>query len=367
MSCAEISGSFPRLQAHKGTSPLKTLILDECNIYAGGLSAILATPKALKELTLGENVDNVDPPSVTLGSTMISITGAIEALSLTAHSLEKLTHLNRDHRRFVGIADFLPSQRPLLPGPGFKAFDALKYVECDKYSFVHRYITQDPAFAPPNLEVYRLRSHKYEQEIIESMQHPPDFYPFARLQNLKCIEVLKPVRVDSILEICNKIWRPDRARSLHAWAYKLWKHGITTKLIIQAHLDSPFPPYLFGERTPVVFQVYDSDVIGFVRPVTDDMQVDGDEDDDFDDSWDDSSIESNESVSDVEPRETPLLSMRDIQMLYLNTRHGGMNALSRQAHSYYDSDSTESDSSDGESTNSDSDSDESDELMLDGE
>lgn len=65
LSCFDIGPDFINYRchdyekAHKSTA-LKTLIFEECNISAAGLETLLALPKALEQLTLGERMYHTD-------------------------------------------------------------------------------------------------------------------------------------------------------------------------------------------------------------------------------------------------------------------------------------------------------------------
>jgi hypothetical protein len=86
------------LEAHKRTTPLATLIFDECYLDTKSLRQILSTPEKLKHLTLGENVFNIHHSHELLPKLSPHPQEALEAIAPVAHSLETLVHLDSKWR-----------------------------------------------------------------------------------------------------------------------------------------------------------------------------------------------------------------------------------------------------------------------------
>src|SRR5690242_17343947 len=60
VSCVTFPKTLDVLEPHARTTPLTTLVFDECNLEPKSLQQLLGTPLKLKHLTLGENVFNVN-------------------------------------------------------------------------------------------------------------------------------------------------------------------------------------------------------------------------------------------------------------------------------------------------------------------
>ena len=123
----------------KGRTPLKNLILEECNISCDGLEALLSLPTALESLYLGENCHNFrhfrEPRPVRSNYLFLSQSkGTLRALEQQKHSLKALTYLtpayyptttsggfpvsihDKGYNVDGGFADFLSLQESTLVG-----------------------------------------------------------------------------------------------------------------------------------------------------------------------------------------------------------------------------------------------------------
>jgi hypothetical protein len=291
VSCITFPKSdLPELAPFAATTPLTTLVFDECELEPASLRRILSTPKALKHLTLGENVANIresQGPDPRLTS---SPEAAIAALLPVAHSLETLTHFDPT---WATLPDSGDPPHMQLKAPGMRDFFKLRFIQTDRCSFLHRGIISSSVLAPPNLETVRV--HNYQRQYMESfLDELPDLLSYSRLQSIKCIELIQPMiapRPKAVRaaaeQICDSL--PER----HACAYQLWKRGIRLTMYAEIHLKSSFiPPYLQGEPAPELLCVYDSDDVGF-----------------FQDSGD------HVSSDETGPRETDQISNNDILRL----------------------------------------------------
>lgn len=264
VSCISFpADEIPSLRNYAKKTPLTTLIFDECELDPKSLLSILSTPARLKNLTLGENVFNVNR-SRSLNPRLTKLAGAsFQALAEVAPSLERLVHLNPSWR-----TDFSPrptSTRP--PGDGLRNFHSLKFLECDTSSFLHQAAIMNRDLAPPNLEILRLRRH-WEQEV-DFWDQTPDVDVYQALPSLSTLELLQSTFIWFELSLPDYICHPERLRNRHACGYKLFKAGINLKVSIELHRDPHLiPPYLHGELRPVEHCMYDASLIGFRRHIS---------------------------------------------------------------------------------------------------
>lgn len=255
---------IPELASHVRKSPLTTLVFDECELTPKSLLSVLRTPMRLKHLTLGENVFNVNRTR-SLNPILTSHAAAsLEALSTVAHSLESLTHLDPTWR--TGRSPHvLHTIRPT--GTGMRNFHSLTHLECDTTSFLHRAIIMNRDFAPPNLETLRLRRH-WEVDADFWDQLPP-VDPYLALPSLTTLECMQSSFLWHGQAQSGYICDAERLRIRHAKAYQLYKAGINLQMLIEMHRDPDLiPPYLQGERVPIVDCLYDASEVGFRRHIT---------------------------------------------------------------------------------------------------
>jgi hypothetical protein len=260
ISCVSITEAYPSLQTHAKTTPLTTLIFDECDITPEGLYAILQTPARLQHLTLGENVWNTNgskriKPRLTRNSI-----ASLEALNLVAHSLETLVHWDPSWK--LDLDSHAPRMSP--PGDGMRNFHALKSIQCETTSFLHRAIIMNHELAPPNLETLRLSRHWFCP--VDLFDHPPNVETYLALPSLSTLELMQSSHCGLDLSTSEYICEAEKARNCHAYAYKLYKAGINLKVLIEMHRDGNLiPPFLHGEPVPVVECLYDAQDVGFHR------------------------------------------------------------------------------------------------------
>lgn len=261
ISCIIIPQDIPELEPYEKTTPLTTLIFDECELTPKGIGHILRTPKALKHLTLGENVYNIRRSQGIAPNLSTAPAASLEALKAVAHSLESLTHFDPYWRLFGDASKYRP-----VRGDGMRDFHQLRFVDIPLCSFLHQFILS-PVQAPPNLKTLRLH-HAREyggnaSAITSFFEQLPPLEPYTNQPSLRTIEFAQSADIfpdDNIVDI----YEDDRICDRHAYAYKLHKRGIAMKVYLEASMrHGLIPPYLHGEATPELVCVYDSKKVGF--------------------------------------------------------------------------------------------------------
>jgi hypothetical protein len=270
VSCVNLPVDLQELAQYASTTPLTTLIFDECEIEPGSLRHILATPRSLKHLTLGENVYNISRDRGVTPRLSRAPDTTLQALLPVAHSLESLTHYDP---KFIALGD--PDRPPplKLKGDGMRHFHSLKFLECDPCSFLHQGIILAPTLAPPNLETLCIRHPRRQHgDLFDQL---PDCMPYTYLGSLKTLEFIQSTSMKSPTYISEYVCEPESLRERHAIAYKLHQHGINMKVYMEFHNSrSLIPPYLHGEPIPIALCMYNAEELGFVRMVYEDDAVD---------------------------------------------------------------------------------------------
>ena len=268
ISCLALPADIPELEPYVKSTPLTELVFDECEIEPQSLARILATPKNLRALTLGENVYNINTGRDANPRLSRAPEASLAALKRVAHSLEYLAHNDPGCR----LSTYSSKHNP-IPGNGMRDFHSLTAMRVDASSFLHRSVALSHTQAPPNLATLQIQYPRHRlgmsmltvgENFIEQIL---PYEPYTYLSSLKTLDFVQAVSLDDhymtdIDEICN----PDILRERHAVAYKLYKHGINLKLTLDAAWkDGLIPPVLHGEPPPELLCVYDAQAEGFMR------------------------------------------------------------------------------------------------------
>lgn len=266
VSCVTFPRDLEVLEPHKRTTPLATLVFDECYLETKSLRQILSTPEKLKHLTLGENVFNIHHSHDLLPKLSPYPQEALEAIAPVAHSLETLSHL--DSRWRINPANHIVA-RKRISGNGMRQFHSLKTLECDTSSFLHEAIVMNHDLCPPNLDTLIVRRHyKVAENFFDFL---PDVGIYTVLPSLNTLELRQSAVSQNSMATAEYICEPDRLRNRHAYGYTLSKSNINFKVSIELGRGSSLiPPYLHGEPVPEVRCVYDASQVGFRRRINND-------------------------------------------------------------------------------------------------
>jgi hypothetical protein len=272
VSCVTLPRTLEVLESHKSTTPLTTLIFDECNLETKSLRQILSAPEKLKHLTLGENVFNINR-SVELSPKLSPHPlDALDALAPVAHSLETLVHLDSKWR-LNPENHHIARQR--ITGDGMRQFHSLKTMECDTGSFLHEAIVMNHELCPPNLDTLVVRRHFLVAE--NFFDYLPDVCNYTALPSLHTLELRQSAVSFNSMSEAEYICEPDRLRNRHAYGYALSESNINFKVSIELGRGSSLiPPYLHGEPAPEVRCLYDASQVGFRRRINNDPMIHND-------------------------------------------------------------------------------------------
>lgn len=263
VSCVTFPETLDVLEPHRRTTPLTTLIFDECNLDPGSLRQVLSAPEKLKHLTLGENVFNINRSAELAPRLSPEPLAALEAIAPVAHSLESLTHLDSKWRL---DPDNHTVSRRRITGDGLRNFRSLQTMECDTGSFLHEAVVMNHDLCPPNLDTLIVRRHFYVAE--DFFDYLPDIGIYTQLPSLNTLELRQSAASLSNLATAEYICHPERLRNRHAFGYTLFQNSINFRVSIELGRGSSLiPPYLHGEPVPVVRCLYDASEIGFRRRI----------------------------------------------------------------------------------------------------
>lgn len=270
VSCLALPPDLSDLEPYAKSTPLTELVFDECELEPRSLGKILATPRNLKHLTLGENVYNINEGRGANPRLTRAPEAALAALSHVAHSLETLTHYDPAWRVNVNYHKTLA-----IPGAGMRDFHSLKTLRVDLCSFLHRGIALSHVQAPPNLDTLQIRnprpriarfgplSASTNDDFFEDL---PPYDPYTYLASLKTLEFVQGATSEMPMAKSAHITEDDALRERHKTGYKLFKHGINLKVTLEATWRGGLvPPFLHGEPLPELLCIYDAEEIGFRR------------------------------------------------------------------------------------------------------
>jgi hypothetical protein len=258
VSCLDIKEDIvPYLSASRNTTRLQSLSFDECNITVAGLTAILAVPEALEELTIGERMYHLSRDGhVPLGKFPATF---MDALALQKDSLHYLKHIGGLCNP-GGLGSFSPDL-------SMDVFPNLRTLELSSYSILSWVFYQ--AMRSTSLSNIYLRN-------IESFRSEPNpeeiatgLLPFVLnyLRKFPHLDVVLDCAVatvdssfaDSLQLEKLEIWKEIFAL-LSTDATETQKSTITRRLrILISRRDGLIPPYMYGEQVPREEVVFDSD------------------------------------------------------------------------------------------------------------
>jgi len=273
ISCLVLPTDIPDLEPYAHSTPLATLVFDECELEPKSLARILRTPKSLKNLTLGENVYNTNRSRSRNPRLSRTPEASLDALLETAHSLETLTHHDPCWRPSLDSYDHRPLVSASSKG-GLRTFHALRMVNVNPNSFLHKSFILSHTQAPPNLATLRIHHARPPNSVF--FEPPEDTYdlferlppcePYTYLESLKTLEFIQGASLDMPTARSEHICQEASVRQRHLTAYRLFKRGINVRLHLEATWRrSLIPPFLHGEPHPEYLCVYDAKTIGFRR------------------------------------------------------------------------------------------------------
>ncbi|KAL5411391.1 hypothetical protein PMIN06_001561 [Paraphaeosphaeria minitans] len=270
VSCLALPLDLPELEPYAKTTPLTELVFDECELEPRSLGRILATPKRLKHLTLGENLCNINEGRGANPRLTRAPEAALAALSHVAHALETLVHYDPACIINMNYHKALP-----IPGAGMRDFHSLKTLRVDMCSFLHRSIALSHTQAPPNLHTLQIRNprpriirfwHSAASTNDDFFEHLPPHDPYTYLASLKTLEFVQGATSEMPMAKTLHITEDEALRERHKTGYKLFKHGINLKVTLEATWRTGLiPPFLHGEPLPELVCMYNAQEIGFNR------------------------------------------------------------------------------------------------------
>ena len=263
LSCAEIGDDLDFLKAYSRSTPLASLVLEECGVTAAGLSHILSAPRALKHLTIGESAQHSHgSKSEHIGEQPIQL---FAALALQKHSLRFLKHTfydsiegnNEGNGRPIRFADT----------PGLSRFEALTHVEISTNSFFKSAL--EAHLGPRDLKSIRLL---FSGRILDNPETAIDTYALIWYKHLQNLDLVHSATAENLR--ANGIWNNGHSEAMYKFARRLKSRNINLQLYFEV-LGTCFPPYLYGETVPRPSLAFSSEWYDFGSSLEDGDKKDG--------------------------------------------------------------------------------------------
>ena len=282
-------------------TPLKHLILEECNIDVPALAALLKLPKALEGLDLGSSNKSILPkplltsagencynfaqfPSVPIHSNANLLfwtrpDATMAALKQQAHSLKILTYLQNEQYAYNSHGFHMSTAMKFVAFPidGFEDFPLLEKVHLKGYcpNFTRAVLNYH---SPPNLrEVIAedfdpIYTH-YNEEKWSVQQEPIAEQIAVQLPYLSAKHRSSPKSLERITLIYNENGGSedqDREKSvarrqLDGVAKILKKDYGLSLFVVRKTISRYYPPFLYGEPTPKEELLFDGDTGKFTE------------------------------------------------------------------------------------------------------
>jgi hypothetical protein len=264
ISCFDIGEDLEvYLSVNQKASPLKSLTFDECNISVQGLSAILAIPKSLERLTLGERMFHLSGCThAPLGQYPELL---LQALALQQDSLQYLKHIGgftELSERHTGMSMFL--------------FRNMRQMELSTHSIMTRILRESsPPWAvtiPADLRLLRLvefyLSSEFESSdmqilssVLEWLSRVPQLDYLIDSHHLRFEDRQKTLEFLSMKEELRPTWK--KILSLVGVYFGDFEptpeDGMHRLRIIAVRSTKFIPPYMYGETPPKEVAIFDSD------------------------------------------------------------------------------------------------------------
>lgn len=247
---------MPYLSASQNTTRLQSLTFDECNITVAGLTAILAVPKALEELTIGERMYHLSRDGhVPLGRFPEPF---FDALALQKDSLRYLKHIGGYCHSSIGGAS---------PDLSTDVFPNLRKLELSSYSVLALFLnlsTRSTGISNLYLRIIKSSRSEPDPDEIETALLPSVLHYIRKCPHLDIVldcAIGNPnlSLADSLQLEKHKIWKRIFAH-LHSDASETQDSSIKRRLrILVSRRDGLIPPYMYGEKVPAEEVVFDSD------------------------------------------------------------------------------------------------------------
>ncbi|KAI9054057.1 hypothetical protein LZ554_001228 [Drepanopeziza brunnea f. sp. 'monogermtubi'] len=257
ISCFDINEDIaPILSPKYGSTPLKSLTFDECNIKVEGLAAILSVPKALERLTLGERMHCLEGYLHSpLGTNPAPF---LDALALQEHSLQYIKH----------IGGHTPSPAHPSRNLSMANFTQITEMELDMHSALANILSETaPPWsltAPPTLHLRLIRCTSAStkgkttpQRMLEWLRRVPEL---DYILDNDMIPRSHAVTELWYCEACTETWA-EIAEFLAPQGEPQISTDQRRLRVFVLESTGFIPPYMLGEPRPVETLLYDSSLL----------------------------------------------------------------------------------------------------------
>jgi hypothetical protein len=263
LSCAEIGDDLDFLRAYSRSTPLASLVLEECGVTAAGLSHILSAPRALQHLTIGESAHHSHgSKSGPIGEQPIQL---FAALALQKHSLRFLKHTFHDSIEGNDEGNGRPIR--FADTPGLFHFEALTHIEISTNSFFKSAL--EAHLGPRDLKSIRLL---FSGSILDNPETAIDTYALIWYKHLQNLDLVHSATAENLR--ASGIWNNGHSEAMYKFARHLKSRNINLQLYFEV-LGTCFPPYLYGETVPRPSLAFSSEWYNFGSSLEDGDKKDG--------------------------------------------------------------------------------------------
>ncbi|KAF2160571.1 hypothetical protein M409DRAFT_70325 [Zasmidium cellare ATCC 36951] len=271
VSCVNILDRVLEDAKDKSSKTLKHLELEECNVSHRGLHGILSVPQDLEVLYLGENchnilqfADDIDPGSNHLFTVNPQLT--VDALKQQSSTLTTFTYTTTEtyfqHRHLARIRDACSA--PI--DAGFTDFNKLTKVSLIGHcpNFERALMT---SCSPPILKTLEFKAlTPFRRELGSTAEdHAIGIVPFLRAPSASVPSTLKNIDISfgSTAYDADGNILPSQTKNLIEVTSKATRSmGVHLRFFFKPR-SHYFPPYLYGEPTPVETLVYDGSLLAW--------------------------------------------------------------------------------------------------------
>lgn len=258
-------------------TPLKNLVLEECNICCHGLEAILSLPTALESLYLGENCHNIRHFEAPIPSNSNHLFihephVTLRALKRQEDSLKSLTYVTPLHYDSRTIHALLSDREGRCAGDGgFSKFRLLEEITLIGHCRAFERCVMSVNSPPKLKRVASKAPRPYFDEVVlgapDDGTNPTSVLPFLRAPAAsipKCLEQLDVTYTDLLgMSVAAFVRLGNQESFLKDLSKAVSEMGVKLRIFATQYEDllRYYPPYLYGEKEPSDKLILDSGVV----------------------------------------------------------------------------------------------------------
>lgn len=259
ISCATLGNDVAPLLQDRPRTPLKQLILIECNVTQKAIGSILALPTALEHLSLGENCMHANSGRTEGGDFNNLVVRDDHSRSDFLRDLQQQQHsLKRFGYAAYGFPPHIQSEficpEHLHDFPGLSGFANLTDISIEGCMLEFIQELRYKRTAPPALRHLSFTQRRFTSHVGGAHSIGPDsshatIFPWLAeicdaVPTLQLLELISPrISTETIEDESKRVLQILRARDVQWKVYKRRSRSDATP-----NLGAAIPPFLFGEQ-----------------------------------------------------------------------------------------------------------------------